>query len=171
MADQILTQEKLHQLFDYKNGELFWKIRNSYSVQIGDKAGCLNTNGYYRVRINKKMYGVHRIIFAWHYGYFPKQIDHIDRNPSNNKIENLREANPSQNMGNSVYKAGISGKKNVLWRKNRQKWVVQIKFRGKNIVKGSFNTVEEAEQYAINLREKLHQNFANHNSFSSKPSA
>jgi hypothetical protein len=164
MADQILTQDKLHQLFDYRNGELFWKVQPANCVQIGDKAGCLDTNGYYKVRVNKKMYGLHRLIFAWHYGYFPKQIDHIDRNPSNNKIENLREANASQNMGNAVYKAGKSGKKNVIWRKDRQKWTVRLKFCGKYIAKGAFNTIEE-------LRHELHKNYANHNSFSSKPSA
>lgn len=167
-----LTQEFLLSLFDYKDGELYWKVKAANCVSIGDKAGCLDKlNNYCKVRIHGKMYLSHRIIFMMHHGYMPKQIDHIDRNRSNNKIENLREADPSQNMANAVYKAGKSNKKNVLWRKDREKWTVRIKFRGKYIARGAFDTIEEAEQYAIQLRNQLHKEYANHNSFSSNPIA
>lgn len=157
MTAQILTQEYLHTLFDYKDGELYWKIKPSKPVTIGDMAGCQDANGYKKVRINGKMYGNHRIIFAMHNGYFPKQIDHIDRNKNNNKIKNLRDATYAQNQWNTTKNSrNTSGYKNVLWRKDKKKWTCRFKVNGKHIMRGSFNTAKEANLYAEKLREELH---------------
>jgi len=172
MTAQILTQDYLHTLFDYKDGELYWKVRSAHKIHIGDKAGCKDANGYYRVRINKKMYGLHRIIFAMHNGFFPKQIDHIDRNIQNNKIENLREVNSAQNMWNVVKNSrNTSGYRNVLFRKDKQKWTCRFRINGKDIMRGSFKTAEEANEYAIKLREELHGQYASHNSKGSNPNS
>ena len=174
MADQdsTLTQEYLQSIFEYKDGELYWKVKKSNAVNIGDKAGCIDKcSGYVKVRVNSRMIGAHTIIFMMHYGFLPNQIDHIDRDKSNNRIENLRIADPSQNMANAVFKAGKSNKKNVLWRKDREKWTVRIKFRGRYIARGAFDTVEEAEKYAILLRNQLHKEYANHSSLSSNPNS
>ena len=47
---------------------------------------------------------MHRAVWAWHNGHFPTmQLDHIDLDPTNNKIKNLREVSPSENMRNMVY--------------------------------------------------------------------
>jgi hypothetical protein len=161
MANEILTQQKLKELFDYKDGFLYWKQRVANCIQIGQIAGCLDTNGYYKIRINKKMYGTHRIIFAWHHGFFPKQIDHIDRNPANNKIENLREASPAENMWNVAKNIrNTSGFRNVIYRKERKTWTCRFKINGKHICKGSFKTAEEASLFAEKLRKELHKEFS-----------
>ena len=59
---------------------------------------------------------MHRAVWAWHNGHFPTmQLDHIDLDPTNNKIDNLREVTPSENMRNMVYpwkpnaKTGLPG--------------------------------------------------------------
>ena len=161
MTTQILTQNYLKSIFDYRDGELYWKIRPANCIQIGDKAGCLDTNGYYKIRINNRMHGTHRVIFAMHYGYFPRQIDHIDRNTKNNKIENLRDASYAQNQWNTLKNPrNTSGYKNVLWRKERNKWTCQFKINGKTIIRGAFDTAEEANIYAEKLRKELHGQFA-----------
>jgi predicted metal-dependent phosphoesterase TrpH len=161
MTAQILTQDYLHTLFDYKDGELYWKVRLANCIQIGDKAGCLDANGYYRIRINKRLYGVHRLIFAMHHGYFPRQIDHIDRNTKNNKIKNLREANSAQNMWNTLKNhRNTSGYKNVIFRKDKQVWACRFKVNGKNIMRGYCKTAEEANELAIQLRKELHGRFS-----------
>jgi hypothetical protein len=103
-------------LFDYKDGELFWKNKTSpfSNIKIGQKAGCFDKYGYIVIYLNKKQYGAHRLIFMMHYGYIPQQIDHSDNNPSNNCIENLREATISQNMQNAIIsKRNNSGIKGV----------------------------------------------------------
>ena len=59
---------------------------------------------------------MHRAVWAWHNGHFPTmQLDHIDLDPTNNKIENLREVTPSENMRNMIHpwkpnaKTGLPG--------------------------------------------------------------
>ena len=48
---------------------------------------------------------LHHVVWAWHHGHFPTmQLDHIDLDPTNNKIDNLREVTPSENMRNMVYR-------------------------------------------------------------------
>jgi len=164
MANQefTLSQEFLNKIFEYRDGELYWKVQPSHSVKAGDKAGCFDKyNGYYIVRLAKKMYGLHRIVFAMHHGYFPEMVDHIDRNPANNRIENLRPVNNQQNQWNTNnHASNTSGYKNVMFRKDRNKWVCRIKINGKHIMRGAFDTAEEANIYANELRKQLHGEYA-----------
>jgi len=96
-----LTLPYLHSLFEYKEGKLFWKTdRARGKVKKGDKAGCLTSRGYHRLMLNYKEYPTHRIVFMMHHGYMPKVVDHIDGNPLNNLIENLREASAQTNQYN-----------------------------------------------------------------------
>ena len=164
MADTNSTPsiDLLHELFEYRDGDLYWKVSVSPRAQAGNKAGCFDcSGGYYKTSINGKDYGIHRIVFAIHHGFFPTIIDHIDRNPANNRIENLREATISQNAWNAAKNSrNTSGYKNVLFRKARNKWTCRFKVNEKHIMRGSFNTAEEASVYAEILRQELHGKFA-----------
>jgi hypothetical protein len=162
MAQQILPQEELHRLFDYKDGNLYWKIKPANRTNIGDVVGCIDKhNLYIRSRYKEKCYLVHRLIFAWHYGYYPKMIDHIDGNRSNNKIENLRAAENSSNQWNQkLHSKNTSGYKNVVYNKFKKVWVCRFKVNGKHIMKGYFKTPEEANELAIKLRKDFHGEFA-----------
>ena len=79
----------------------------------GGFAGTLRKDGYWRV--GKEKYYVHRLIWEILNGPIPigMVIDHIDRNPSNNKIENLRVVAHKENMNNckirSDNKTGVKG--------------------------------------------------------------
>ena len=158
MTDKIITQELLYNLFDYKNGQLFWKIKPSYRIHKNTIAGTWN-NGYCFVSINKKKYLVHRFIFMMHNGYLPNFIDHIDGNPSNNLIDNLRPATKSENACNRklsiINKSGI---KNVNWKKN--KWCVQIQINKQKKHIGYFKDLDLAELVASEARDKYHGQFA-----------
>lgn len=163
MANNILTQEYLQSVFEYKNGDLYWKITNSNVAKAGSKAGCLQKNGYRILMLNKKYHYAHRIIFMMHYGYLPKVIDHIDRNPSNNCIENLRESTVSQNLHNrTAQKNSKSGIKGVYWLANRKKWVARCKI-GKTISKCSyFDTMEQAKEAIEKFRHEHLGEFTTH---------
>jgi hypothetical protein len=161
MTDKIITQEYLKELFDYKDGNLYWKVKLSNAIKINSKAGKIKNNGYFSTLINKKSYLNHRLIFLHQNGYLPKMIDHIDGNPLNNKIENLREANRYTNGYNSkLYENNTSGVKNVCWNKNNNNWLVRICVEKKVITIGSFKNLELAKKSAEDARKKYHQEFA-----------
>lgn len=137
---QELTQEYIKFLFNYENGKLYWKNKTSIksSIKINDEAGNIEKHKYGRITINRRRYGIHCLIFLYHNGYYPKIIDHIDNNPLNNNINNLREVTSSQNgMNRKSNKNSSSQYKGVSWRKERKHWKINICVNGENKYLGS----------------------------------
>ena len=156
-----LTKEYLHFLFDYRDGKLFWKICKAKKIKVGDEAGCHKEKGYFHIGINGTNYLIHRLVFAWHNSFMPEFIDHIDGNPSNNKIENLREATWSQNQQNKTNQINnTSGVKGVSWVAKRNRWVVRVQLNKKSYQLGYFKDLEFAELVAIEGQNKYHGEYA-----------
>ena len=161
MAAQIITKNYLNYLFDYKDGYLYWKNPNSNKVRPGQKVGCKNGDGYWHTTINAKYQLNHRLIFMMHYGYLPKIVDHVDNNPSNNLIENLRPATRSQNQHNSnARKTSKSGVKGVYWCKTTNKWKVQFRLNGEKMYFGTYYDIEFAKFVINAMRHKYHGKYA-----------
>lgn len=99
MADPRVTVEYLWNRYDYRDGLLINK-QTSGRMKAGVPAGTPNKAGYLRVTLFQRQEYVHRLIFFMFNNYWPKEIDHIDRDVSNNIIENLRDCSRSQNMAN-----------------------------------------------------------------------
>lgn len=153
MAKQILSQNYLKELFDYKDGNLYWKVSLSNRTEIGRKTGFLNTNGYLQTCINKTTYLNHRLIYIWHHGIEPQYIDHIDNDRLNNRIENLRQITISNNCKNGkLRKNNKSGVKNVHWYKRDAKWSVDLRVQGKLKNFGKYDDLELAELVAQEAR-------------------
>jgi hypothetical protein len=112
--------------------------------------------GYYNSK-NKKysILSLHRLFFYWHNGFLPRLVDHKDRNPKNNKIDNLRELNDSENTRNSSKKKNTSSKyKGVSFYKKIKKWRSQLSINGKYIHLGYFHNEDDAGQaYNDKIRE------------------
>jgi len=144
----MLTQERVRELFDYHDdGYLTWKIKPATQISAGEKAGTKRPDGYYDVGIDYKHYKMHRIIFLWHHGWLPTDVDHNDSDISNNKIGNLKAATRAQNCANrGLRKNNKSGFKGVYQRKDTGKWRASIRVLGsmKKINLGHFDTPEEA---------------------------
>ncbi|MCZ2128603.1 MAG: HNH endonuclease [Anaerolineales bacterium] len=140
-----LTAELVRELFDYDevDGWLMRKFKNGKTRPCGHTPTC---NGYGYVRIARKSYLTHRIVWLWHHGTWPQNnIDHIDRDRMNNRIENLRVVNRSENQHNrGLSKNNTSGFPSVYWYKPREKYRVQIKVDNKKTHIGYFETFEEA---------------------------
>ena len=156
---KILTKEYLTQLFDYRDGNLYWKLKKSDKIKIGQKAGSKSTNNYYNIRIDGASYKLHRIIYIMHFGFVPEQLDHIDGDPTNNRIENLRPCNYSENGKNRTkQKNNTSGYKGVSFHKHTKKWIAFCDGKGL----GYFDTPEKAYEIVCEYRNKNHLNFAKH---------
>jgi hypothetical protein len=148
----MLNQKDLKELLEYRNdGYLIRKIKTANRVKVGDIAGCNTGNGYQKIRVDGKQYLSHRLIFFWHYGLLPKEVDHINGDTSDNRIENLRAADRSHNAKNrGLSIKNTSGFTGVVQDKIRKKWKAQIMVDRKNILLGRFDNLQEA----INIRNK-----------------
>lgn len=145
-----LTQETVRELFDYRDGNLYWKVPTGRRTKIGDLAGSIRTGGYRSIQINGERHLAHRLIFLYHHRCTPKEIDHIDGNPSNNNIANLRESTRQENQRNQGKTKFYNGKstssrfKGVSWHKQLEKYAAYIMIGGKQKHLGLFDTEIEA---------------------------
>jgi len=156
----MLSQELLNELFEYKNGDLYWK-NHKYKKFNGKKAGSVNGKGYLHTGIKGKLFLNHRIIYVMHHGILPKFIDHMDGNPLNNSIENLRQATHSQNhLNEKMRKDNTSGIKGVTWSKKLKKWVVMFNVNKNPKHFGHYFDIDCAKFVAESMRYKYHEEFA-----------
>lgn len=156
-----LHPQVLRELLRYEpdTGKLYWRERdrrwfetdhhcNRWNSHFANKlaGGRPDSRGYVRIRVLTDRYKLHRVIWALCHGYWPRdQIDHIDQNPSNNRIENLREACNSDNARNrKLSTKNKSGCKGVNVYKPNGKWVAKLKHEGKLLHLGYFDKVEDA---------------------------
>ena len=156
---------RLHELFKYKDGNLYWKQDRGSKKCKGQKVGCVMPNGYdqFRVRELGGAMKVHRAVYLMHHGKLPKFIDHINGNRSDNRIENLREATKVENGYNRKMPShNTTGVKNVFWMSDRNKWGVRIRVNKKPIWLGLHDDLEFAELVAIEARNKYHGEYAKH---------
>ncbi len=158
----MITQERLKEGYDYKDGYLYYR-KPKPKVKVGDKAGWTRPDGYCGMTVDGKTYPTHHLIWLWNYGVLPKYVDHIDRNPRNNKIENLRLATVSQNQHNTKTRCdNTSGVKGVNWCKMTNKWRARVQVENRRINLGAFETVEAAKVAIQDARQNLHGEFHRH---------
>jgi hypothetical protein len=114
-----------------------------------------NMNGYLEIKVAGRTMKCHRLVFLWHNGFLPEEIDHINGQKCDNRIENLRPATRSQNRANiGKHKNNSVGFRGVYIDKGLFK--AQIGFGKKRINIGRFKTSVEA---ALAYNEKALQLF------------
>ena len=138
---------------------LVWKVSKRSHIKENMMAGSKAKEGYWQVQINKKNYPAHRVVYFLCTGLWPiAQIDHIDGNPSNNRIENLREATVQENGQNRKLNINnCSGYQGVTFSKSTNKWQSQIKANGSYKYLGVFITAEEAHEAYKMAKREFHQ--------------
>lgn len=147
-----LTKEFVDELFEYRDGDLYWKP---------EKAGTIDGGGYWQTGIKGRYFKNHRLIFLMHHGYLPDVIDHVDGDKTNNKIENLRAATRSENNCNTkIPSNNTSGVKGVSWVTKFKKWRVRIYVKRTMYHLGYFNSFEEAVAVSQKARIEHHKEFA-----------
>lgn len=144
----MITQEKLKTLVTYhpRTGKFFWRVNNP-RVRVGQQTGqALDRWGYNVICIDRKKYKAHRLAWLYVYGSFPtKDLDHINRIKTDNRISNLREVTAVENARNKgVSVKNKSGYVGVSWKKSHNRWCAQSAVDG--VVKhlGLFDNIHDA---------------------------
>ena len=165
----MLTYERANELLRYEpsSGKLFWKKRTSQRVKAGDEAGTLcKSTGYRMVFIKRKGYLVHRIAILLATGECDpsKEVDHIDHNRGNNRLDNLRIVDHINNMRNlgllKTNKTGVIGVSLRYTHTGQLRYSANIMVNQKSINLGIFDTIEEAAsaREGANIKYGFHPN-------------
>lgn len=140
---QIPSIQTLREKFEYypETGKLFRRYKN-YSREVG----LTLHNARQEVTCHPWKGAKSAVCWALHYGVWPSSIlDHADRDPTNNKINNLRPATAQQNSANaSLSRLNSVGLKGVSFVKRLDKYSATIKFNRKQIHLGVFDDPQEA---------------------------
>lgn len=140
---------------------LVWKDCGNNRVKNGSTAGGLDQSiDYWKIewtfKGKRRKRSCHTLVMELSGKLSPGknyEVDHIDRDRSNNRIENLRWYSRSDQCINRKQRANPTG---FPWvNKRNQKYVVHFSVRGKRYWKGGFTTAEAAHAAAVIMREQL----------------
>ena len=134
-----------HLKYDPITGVATWLVSLG-AAKAGAPAGSYS-NGYITIQYNTRTYKAHRLFWFLQTGHDPGalEVDHIDRNKSNNKFCNLRLADKSQQGGNKTEPINnTSGQKGVYWHKHKQRYHAEIFFKNKKLSLGYYKIFEQA---------------------------
>lgn len=143
-----LTIERLREVLEYnpETGIFKWLLNRRGHVKAGDIAKSKFSNGYMYVVVDQEKHLLHRLAWFYIYGRWPvNQIDHKNRIRTDNRIDNLREADQSENNQNMLIGArNKSGFKGVSWCNRDMKWSAYIRVNGRTKNLGRHDTKEAA---------------------------
>lgn len=161
----MLTQDDLKSLLHYdpETGVFTWIDKPCSRIVSGRKAGGYGAHGYFRVSILGKRYYAHRLAWFYMTGEWPKdQIDHVNGCKDDNRFCNLRQATPTQNNANLRRKpANTSGYAGVSFDKARGNWIARVRFLGRRVNLGRYDTPEDAYAARCAFAQEHHGEFYN----------
>ena len=180
-----LTSEIARELLTYNpdTGKLFWKERPAKYFKNPNYTKCWNTKwagkeafknitrrksgqiARLEGRVLNKSYYTHRIAWLMYYGEWPKnQIDHINQDPTDNRIKNLRDVTNAENHRNQTLRStNTSGYIGVSFYKGKNKYAAELIINGVKKWLGYYDTVEEAvaARAVANINYNFHPNHGN----------
>ena len=143
----ILTEKRLKEIlrYDPDSGKFYWLVNSPWRAGlIGERAGFTHGGGYRSITVDRVNYLEHRLAWFYQHGKFPRQLDHINRDRTDNRISNLREATNEQNRANRGVVKSRSGLKGAYWHKASKRWTSRVERNGRQTYLGLFDTAEEA---------------------------
>lgn len=138
----MITGDYLRSNFTYDpETGLFKRLSDGFSPKKPDPS-----NGYFRIRIEGKLYYVHRLIWMYQTGSFPDgEIEHQDRNRANNKWANLLDVPKHINaLNKSKLRSNTSGVTGVYWEARTNKWRAEVRCGGNVYRLGRYHAIEHA---------------------------
>ena len=132
MEDEYLKKLLLNELsYDPSTGNIFWSVKKPRR-NMDKPVGTKHSSGYliFSTGVNSKVYSlrVHRVVWLLLHGDWPEHfVDHINRDRTDNRAENLRAASNTENARNSsIPSTNKSGYKGVSWSEYHNRWVARI---------------------------------------------
>lgn len=158
----MITQEELKRQLSYDpdTGHFTWLVKKA-RTRIGGIAGKTRPNGYRLITIDYAQHYVHRLAWLYTYGEWPTaDVDHINRDPSDNRIANLRDTSRAQNLRNvAARKNSTTGIKGVTLQKcGRYRACICVNYKKQHI--GMYRTAEEAANAYAEAASRLYGSFA-----------
>lgn len=160
-----LTLDRLREVLTYnpQTGRFRWtgaptRTGRDRSRQAGREAGVVAPNGYVKICIDGVKYQAHRLAWLYAHGSWPDaEVDHINGDPGDNRLANLRDAGRSENAQNlrRAHADNSSGMLGVS-RVNDSRFVANISRDGRKVHLGSFRTAEDAHRAYLRAKAELH---------------
>ena len=165
MADEIIAarvRELLH--YDPETGIFTRRIRLAQRHKVGDRADFLVTGGhcagYRRVSFDSERYLAHRVAWLYVHGHWPVyDIDHINGNKDDNRIENLRDVEDVVNKQN-LRKARANNRSGYLGVTTHipgRQWRASVHLNGKRHHIGLYDSPEKAHQAYLIAKRRIHE--------------
>lgn len=159
-ARAALTADVLRSVLNYDpiTGVFTWiGSRGRFGAKPGLQAGYIDTRGYVHICLNRSLFKSHRLAWLFVYGKWPDgDVDHINGQPGDNRIANLRDISHAQNLLNTkLFATNTSGSTGVYWGKRAQKWFAKIVVDGKQTHLGFFSNKTDAEVARLSAVEAL----------------
>lgn len=163
MSELTWNELKARLSYDPETGE-FTKLARTDALGKRYKeqrlAGCVRKeDGRITIRLNGKQYYRSRLAWLYVYGEWPaREVDHIDRNPANDRLDNLRLATRSENCTNRIgWHKKVACPRGVY--KSPRGWAAQICKNYKSRYLGTFKTPEEAHEAYLEAAKLIHGSF------------
>lgn len=151
MTHPNISKSGLQSAFTYDpvKGGLSWRLSGG-SRKLNQRAGGLTELGYRRIGFKGRIYFEHRLVWMWHHDCVPCLIDHINNIPSDNRIENLREATSRQNQLNrSSLPRNKCGHPGLTFRATQNKWRFSFQVGGFKTKAGAITGYKLARKFIM----------------------
>lgn len=154
--------ERVRELLSYNHetGLFVWLVNGRGRFKrAGAVAGTQNHWGYISITIDGFPYMAHRLAWLLQTGAWPHdEIDHINGNRCDNRIENLRDVPRSINAQNlrGPRSDSLSGVLGVSWNMARKKWIAAINLGGNPVHLGGFIDKDQAQAAYIEAKREMH---------------
>lgn len=141
------------------SGQFTWATAGR-GIRAGAIAGSMTAQGYWQIKLNKKIYSAHRLAWFVTHGVWPiGEVDHINGKPLDNRISNLRVVDRAGNSQNQLrahadnLSCGLLG---VTWNKQHKKWQSKIQVNKTRIHVGYFDDPSIAHKAYLKKKAELH---------------